>query len=109
MAEGECPIRGCGGELRYAETGLTLTDNGGYYQATCSKCGAEMKEWHDMHFAEHEVEATYRELSAEEKLERLVQVAKAAEGALTSFLDRAGGRPGNEGAAILDALRKELK
>jgi hypothetical protein len=59
MIEGQCPIKGCGGALSYPKGEMTKLEGGGYYSAVCTKCGAELCEWHKVVFDGYDVECTY--------------------------------------------------
>ena len=101
MREGECPVRDCGGRLDY-DGGIVLGDGGGYYQAKCAACGAEMKEWFKLEFDEHEVEVTYEPPSSHNKLANLAVAANAAEGAL-----EAAEKPNERRATMAGEYRTE--
>ncbi len=112
MAEGECPVVGCGGRLDYDGGFVQVPDaGGGYYQAKCAACGAEMKEWFKLEFEEHEVEVTFEPPGDKQKLERLIFAAGAAEGALSSLLagDAAPAMGSKPVAAILHELQCALE
>lgn len=47
---GICPM--CGGELEYGQE-ITLEDDAGYHEWTCSECGATGKEYYDKVFDRH--------------------------------------------------------
>lgn len=107
MAAGHCPVRGCEGDLDYGC--FELEDDGGYYPWRCMSCGATGKEWHDMSFSEHMLTGEPTPATDKDKLERLLHIARAAEGALASYADRDDQTKAQGAKAILRVLNKTIK
>lgn len=107
MAAGHCPVRGCEGGLDYGS--FSPEDDGGFYPWRCMSCGATGKEWYDMSFSEHLLTGGPKAQSAADKLERLLYIARAAEGALASYADRDDQTKALGARAILQALNKTIE